>query len=377
MKIWKILLVGILLVGCHGKSPKQEEPTKDDGQKVSFLAVGDNLMHQKLLDEAKHEGEYDFSSYYANIQSVIQKVDLSFVNQETIFGGKDLGYSGYPLFNTPDEMAQNLHDVGFDVVNGATNHSFDKGEKAITHSIQLMKQFQDMTYLGLYDSQEERDTIQVVEKNGIKISFLSYNQLTNGNYVPHSYTYNPFDKALIQKDVENAKEISDFVVVSCHWGNEYDTDANSFQKEYAQFMADLGVDVIVGTHSHTLEPTQWIDGKDGHRTLVAYSLGNFISGMMEEETQLGGMLSLDFVKKDNQLSIENVTITPLVNHYRVKNVNQAYETRYDFTVYRLKDYTEDLASQHGLNGYEGISISVDKMKKRVQERTASDIQIDM
>lgn len=379
MKILKILLAFLLITGCHNRSKEknQEEPKKEENV-VSFLAVGDNLMHQKLLDDANKEGTYDFSSYYANIQSFVKKADLSFVNQETVLGGKDLGYSGYPSFNTPDEMAGNLSDVGFDIVNGATNHSFDKGEKAINHSIELFKTYKNMTYIGLYQSQEERDTIQVVEKNGIKIALLSYNQLTNGNYVPHSYTYNPFDEELIKKDVENAKEISDVIIVSCHWGNEYDTQPNIFQKEYAQYFADLGVDVIIGTHSHTLQPVEWIQGENGHKTLVAYSLGNFISGMMEEETQLGGMLTFDIKKENNEISISNVVLTPLANHYLVDNVNNAYETRHDFTVYRLKDYSEDLASQHGLNGYEGITISLEKMKNHVKDIiTDENIQIDM
>ena len=102
-----------------------------------------------------------------------------------------------------------------------------------------------------------------------------------------------------------------------------------------------------------------------------------MSGMMEEETQLEGMLSFDFVKKDNQVSIANVTLTPLVNHYQISNLKDAYGTRHGFSVYRLKDYTEELAKQHGLNGYQGIEININKMKEKVKKRITSDIQIDM
>ncbi|MBM6800520.1 CapA family protein, partial [Coprobacillus cateniformis] len=228
---------------------------------------------------------------------------------------------------------------------------------------------------GLYESQEKRDDITVVEQNGIKIALLSYNQLTNGHKMPNSYCMNLFDEDVIKKDVENAKEISDFVVVSCHWGNEYDTEPDAFQKKYAKLFADLGVDVILGTHSHTLQPVEWVEGKDGHKTLVAYSLGNFVSGMMEEETQLEGMISFDLKKEDNRCSIENVVLTPLVNHYEITNLKDAYGTRQNFTVYRLKDYTEELAKKHGLNGYEGIQISIEKMKEKVNKRISSGIQI--
>lgn len=369
-KFIKVFIV-LMIMGC------QNQTEIVNHHKVSFVAVGDNLMHQVLLDEAKTENGYDFRKYYTHIQSYIQKVDLAFVSQETILGGDKRGAKGYPVFNTPDSMASALHDVGFDVVNGATNHALDQGEEGLLHSIEVFKQYEDMTYIGLYDSKEKRDSIEVIEKDGIKIAFLSYNQLTNKHNLPQPYSMNLFDEKLIQKDIEDAKEISDFIIVSCHWGNEYDIKANDFQKRYALLMADLGVDVIIGTHPHTLQPVEYIDGKNGHRTLVAYSLGNFISGMMEEETQLGGMLSLDFVKKGNECLIENVTLTPLINHYEIDDLSHAYETRHRFSVYRLKDYTDVLATQHGLNGYQDITVSISQMKKKVYSRISSDIDIDM
>lgn len=376
MKIIKLIVAMVFIAGCS--SPKEElkdEPVK--ANTVSMSAVGDNLMHQLLLDKAKTENGYDFTPYYTNIKSYIEKADLAFVNQETILGGDHLGATGYPNFNTPEVMAKNLHDVGFDIVNGATNHSLDKGGDALLNSIRVFKQFKDMSYIGLYESQEKRDNITVVEKNGIKIALLSYNQMNNGHKMPNSYCLNLFNEDVIKKDVENAKEISDFVIVSCHWGDEYDTSANAFQKKYAKLFADLGVDVVIGTHSHTLQPVEWVEGKEGHKTLVAYSLGNFVSGMMEEETQLEGMLSFDLKKDGNQKSIENVVLTPLVNHYEITNLKDAYGTRQNFTVYRLKDYSEELANKHGLNGYEGIKISLSKMKDKVKNRITSGIDIDM
>ena len=375
MKIIKLIVALLLIVGCSAPKDTTKDTPVTKENKVSFTAVGDNLMHQLLLDKAKTDDGYDFSPYYTNIKPFIEKADLAFVNQETILGGGKA--SGYPNFNTPDIMAKNLQDVGFDIVNGATNHSLDKGGDALLNSIKVFQQYKNMKYIGLYESQEKRDDITVVEQNGIRIALLSYNQLTNGHKMPNSYCMNLFDEDVIKKDVENAKEISDFVVVSCHWGNEYDTKPDAFQKKYAKLFADLGVDVILGTHSHTLQPVEWVEGKDGHKTLVAYSLGNFVSGMMEEETQLEGMISFDLKKEDNRCSIENVVLTPLVNHYEVTNLKDAYGTRQNFTVYRLKDYTEELAKQHGLNGYEGIQISVAKMKEKVNKRISSGIQIDM
>lgn len=374
-KILMLFMIMVLIVGCSSKEPEKETETVDD-DKISFLAVGDNLMHERLLDCAKTDDGYDFSPYYSNIKSYIQKADLSFVNQETILGGDTLGATGYPAFNTPEVMAKNLSDLGFDIVNGATNHTLDKGYNAVVNSINVFKKYKNLTYIGVNETKESRE-IPVVEKNGIKIAFLSYDQYSNKEDNEHRFCINRFDDAQIKQDVENAKEISDFIIVSCHWGEEYDIAPNNFQKKYAKMFADLGVNVILGTHSHTLQPVEWVEGTSGNKTLVAYSLGNFVSGMLEEETQLEGMLTFDLKKEDNQVNIDNVVLTPLMNHYEATNVQNIMETRENFTVYRLKDYSEELAKKHGLNGYQGIQISFDKMKQKVKERITSGIKIDM
>lgn len=374
-KIIQLLISVLLISGCQNtpKKEKVQEPKKDDT--VSFVAVGDNLMHQRLLDEAKTDDDYDFSSYYTNIKPYIEQADLAFVNQETILGGGKA--SGYPYFNTPDAMAKNLHDVGFDIVNGSTNHALDQGYEGIQHSIQVFKNYQDMHYIGLYQSQEERDQIQVVEKDGLRIAFLAYNQMLNYTEDYPSYCINDFDEEKMKNDVENAKEISDIVIVSCHWGIENDIEPQPFQKKNAKFLADLGVDIVLGTHTHTLQPVEWIEGQDGHQTLVAYSLGNFISGMLEEDSQLGGMLTCDFKKAGSEWSIQNVTLVPLMNHYETTNQKNIIDTREKFTVYRLKDYTDELAKKHALQGYNGITISKERMQEKVKERVGSHIQIDM
>ena len=141
MKKIKLLLVMMLLVGCQ--SPSLPLETEKEEEKVSFLAVGDNIMHKQLIDKAKQGETYEFLPYYTHMQSYIKEADVSFINQETILGGRSFKYSGYPLFNTPDEMAGTLHELGFDIVNGSTNHAFDMNEKAVDHSIQLFKRYKD------------------------------------------------------------------------------------------------------------------------------------------------------------------------------------------------------------------------------------------
>lgn len=372
MKLIKILIILFLCTGCIVSEEEKygTEKKVSDIKKVSFVAVGDNIMHDQLINEAKINDTYDFSPYYASIKPYIETADLAFVNQETILGGEEKGYSGYPLFNTPDELAKTLSDVGFDIVNGATNHAIDQGESGITHSINVFKKYNHITYIGLRDSD-----IPVIEKNGIKIAFLSYNQFIN--YDKQTDSLKAFNKEIMQQDVENAKEISDVIIVSCHYGIENSIELGKKQQEYSQYLADLGVNVIIGTHSHTLQPVTWLKGKEGNKTLVAYSLGNFISGMLDEESQLGGMLSFDIMKDENIISIENATLTPLVNHYRTTSLVNIIGSRYGFQVYRLKDYTSSLENEHGLNGYQGISISIEEMKQKVKDRVKDGINIDM
>lgn len=164
----------LLLSGC---STPPKEVVKEETPSVSFVAVGDNLYHQCMLDEARTSSGYDFTGYYKNIKKYIQ-ADYCFVNQETILGGGTP--SGYPLFNAPDSVADDLEKVRFNIVNGATNHAYDQGAAGILHSIQVFSKYPDMTYLGLYKNEEEKQDIKIVEKNGIKIALLSFNQYVNG-----------------------------------------------------------------------------------------------------------------------------------------------------------------------------------------------------
>lgn len=353
----KIFLIILLLVGCS-TSPqevKKESPT------VSFLAVGDNLYHQCMLDDAKSNDDYDFTKYYQNIKKYI-KADYCFVNQETILGGGTP--SGYPLFNSPDSVADDLEKTGFNIINGATNHAYDQGVSGILHSIDVFNKHPQLTYLGLYKNEEEKQNIKIIKKNGIKIALLSFNQYVNGVTYQKEIPYMiNFHESIMWDNIQKAKQQADIIIVSCHWGSEYDNEPNSFQREMAQKIVDAGADVIIGTHTHTLQDVEYITAQDGHKALVAYSLGNFISGMLNDNCQLEGMLYFEITKK----KIKNVKFTPLVNYFELGE----HDERYHFSVYRLKDYNQKLVEKHGY-----ASLTIPNMKKEVRERVRN-IKIDM
>ena len=170
----------------------------------------------------------------------------------------------------------------------------------------------------------------------------------------------------IKADIKKAKEISDVVIVSAHWGEENIDYATDYQTYYAQIFADLGVDVVIGTHPHVIQPIEWYDGKDGNKTLVIYSLGNFLGGMLEVNNIVSGMVKFDFVKSDNGIAVENVKWIPLVIHFELKG-DDIQEDRCNYKIYPLSKYSDELAKKHALNGYEGQKVTSDYIKKHTEE----------
>jgi poly-gamma-glutamate synthesis protein (capsule biosynthesis protein) len=333
---------------------------KDETKVISFIGVGDNLIHDSVFQDAKlADGTYEFKYIYENVAGDIEEADIAFLNQETISAGDDYAYSGYPAFNTPPEIAQDMSDLGFDLVNGATNHALDYDYPGALNSLAVWNELEDVVYTGIYESQTDRDEIRTIEREGVTFSFLTYTYGTNGIEPDTSYRVAYFDEEQIRQDVANAKTVSDVVIVSAHWGDENTQEVNEMQRTYAQLFADLEVDVVIGTHPHILQPIEWVTGVNQNRTLVVYSLGNFIAHSLTDYNTLGGMVTFDFVvAADNSVTVENVQFEPTVAHY-VADPGNVENSRRDFKIYKLEDYSEELALQHGLNGYEGFEISPD------------------
>lgn len=282
-------------------------------------------------------------------------------------GGDERGFSGYPAFNTPSDMAGNLVELGFDIVNGSNNHTLDIGTTGLLNSLNYWSAYEDeVLFTGAFESQEHRDTIPVVEKDGVTFSILTYTYGTNGIQPDAPYRVNYFNSDLITDDVNRAKELSDFVVVAAHWGDEHAFYPNQMQLDYAQLFADLEVDVVLGSHSHTLQPIEWVTGETGHETLVIYSLGNLVAASLSDINLLGGTISFDLVKDEDMKSIENIYFEPFIIHYEAGTPGNI-DTRTNFEVIKLDDYTPELEQRHALNGYEDNVISIDKYQGIVDE----------
>lgn len=270
---------------------------------TSFIVFGDNLIHEPICRyglqmEQKTDGsglgEAGFDFLYENIKDVIEKSDIAVINQETPFVDRPELYGDYPRFGTPVQVGEAIVNAGFDVVTCATNHALDRGAEGINGTKAFLMENRVMC-LGI---QSEEDTeyhpYEILVRNGVRFALLNYTYGTNGIRLPEE---NPNmvhlldDENKITDDIEMAKAESDFVIVFVHWGTEYAEEPDDFQREWAQLFAGCGVDVVVGTHPHAIQPYEVLRGEDGHETLIYYSLGNYISAQPVETCVKGGMAS--------------------------------------------------------------------------------------
>lgn len=331
---------------------------------ASFYAVGDNLIHPVVYRDAlQSNGSFNFEPMYESLKKEIQAADIAYINQESPIGGDEKGLSGFKQFNTPNDIAKDVVNTGFNVVNGANNHALDQGTDGLLNEINVWEHFKNVFYTGTFKSQRDRDTIPTFNKKGIKIAMLSYTYGTNDIKPENKYQINYFNEEQIKKDVAKAKEQSDMVMVSAHWGNEGKHEPNAKQKKYAKVFADAGVDVVIGTHPHVIQPIQWVKGDNNHQTLVAYSLGNFLNGQStgNESNALGGNLQFNIEKQPKGIIIKDVKWKSLVTHYDIANPLDS-NTRQNFKMYPLTDYSNNKAKQHALNATAENEMTKDKLE---------------
>lgn len=287
--------------GSHSEKviePKEPKVPIDVKQEISIAAIGDMLIHNGVYDDAWTGEGYDFTPMLKRVKPFLSDATISIANQETMIGGVELGLSSYPTFNSPTEVGDALKWAGINVVSLANNHTLDRGEEAIQRAIKHWETI-NMMYTGSYKNYEDRERLRIFEtEEGVSVAFLSYTYGTNGIPVPtgKDYLVNLIDQELIASEIQAAKEKADVVVLSLHFGNEYERMPNQTQKDLVQFVADQGADVVLGHHPHVLQPVDWVTGKDGNRTLVIYSLGNFLSGQDEFYRQIGGVFKFHITK---------------------------------------------------------------------------------
>ena len=321
------------------------ETKKDQIYKLKLLATGDGLIHSVIFRNYYKNGVYDFTDAVKYVKDIVKDYDIAYYNQETPAGDDSIKYSGYPTFYTPSAYVDAMRDAGFNTISLASNHSLDKGEKGILNTVKYFKTT-DTLYSGMNDSEEMRNNFIIKEKNNITYTMLSYTTITNGLQVPSgkSYLLNLYDKEQVKKDIEAVRDKVDVLIVAMHWGTEYINMPNEEEKEIAEYLSSLGVDIVIGNHPHILQPITKIGD-----SIVMYSLGNFISNQYggtngDWNKLIGFMATLDITKtvtKDDEvkMTFDNIGGELIFTKYTGNPVTTAVHT--DHTVIPFSKMTDD------------------------------------
>lgn len=297
-----------------------------DTAALTFAALGDNLIHRQIYEYAFRHFDGCFDDLFAGVRDELSRYDVTSLNQETIYVDDPAEYSDYPLFGTPLEVGEAVVRAGFDVVSCATNHALDKGTAAIDLTAAFYAE-NGVLCAGIQPSTDGAyRPYALLEKNGITCAVFSYTETTNGHKLPEEAPYALHtldDEQQVRADLLLGREAADVSIVYVHWGTEYAETPDENQRYWAQIFADCGVDVVIGTHPHVVQPYEWATGADGHETLVFYSLGNFISAQTGEACRHGGLAYFTVTKENGQCSVTDYGLKTLVT----EEDNGHYSTR--------------------------------------------------
>jgi poly-gamma-glutamate synthesis protein (capsule biosynthesis protein) len=266
-------------------SPQKEAP------QVHLIMVGDVLLHTPVEESCMREdGSYSYDALFAQTKEQIGEADLALVNQEVIIGGTELGITGYPSFNASFSLCDSLVDAGFDVICHATNHAMDKGKKGIVACSEYWEEhYPDIEVLGIHSEKQTSTAygaepylyvVQGADGDTLTLAILNYTYGTNGIALPEDmpYAVDLMDEKQVVEDIQRAEELADFTIVCPHWGTEYRLQPDSYQEKWTRIFLQNGVDLVLGTHPHVIEPIEWVrDEENGHEMLVYYSLGNYVN----------------------------------------------------------------------------------------------------
>ena len=350
----RILAICILMSLSFSICAQAKAPEKDT--EITIVMVGDILLHAPVEEAAKRDdGSYNFDFIFENLKKDISSADIAIVNQEVIIGGEELGVSGYPAFNAPYQAGDALVEAGFDVVCHGTNHALDKGKSGLLNCCKYWReQHPEITVVGINETEDAYNNIDIVEEKGIRIAILNYTYGTNGIPQPKGmpHAVDMLDKDKVVKDLKFAEENADFTIVCPHWGTEYNLGVDKSQKYWTEIFRKNGADLVLGTHSHVIEPIEMLEDVgigitnnhgDGDM-LVYYSLGNFVNwtsgkGKGVANRMVGGMADVTIGRNaKGEVVIKSYGVTPVVTH-----LQKGHE---GVIVYPLTEYTDELGKNN-------------------------------
>lgn len=334
-------------------------PPDDGSVDINLLMVGDILFHYQVRQSGlQADGSRNYDHVFAHVLDELADKDIKVLNQETPLGGAQYGgtapdgFSGYPEFNGPQEMADAEAKAGFNVVLKATNHAMDNASSqddpyALVRSEQnyWAKNYPDIAVIGEAnpdDPSTSANDVYVFEKDGFKVALLNYTQDLNGNEALDSQgMVSMLNQEHVRETMAKAREMADMIVVFPHWGEEYSLEPVEMQREWAQVFADEGADVIIGNHPHVMEPVTLVTSSDGKQVPCYWSTGNFISTSPSNESLVGGIAELTLHKdKDGACSVTSAEFKPVISHLGLST---------DMSAYPVTEWTDELAASNWLN----------------------------
>ncbi|UUX34447.1 CapA family protein [Fundicoccus culcitae] len=277
---------------------------------ITIRSIGDILIHDFVYNDARTADGFDFTYMFEPVRPYLENADITTANLEVLVAGSEYGLSSYPVFNAPAEIIDSLQDVGVDLVSNATNHTMDFGSSGAHQSISNLQE-RDMMYVGSYADWQDYNNLRIIEENGISVGFLAYADHVNGNYIPEdeSYLISLIDSELMPLEIDYMNQQTDFTVVMIHYGEEGQTLPNQNQLVVSSLVRDAGANLIIGTHPHALQPAiSYNDQQAG-----VYSLGNFLSGQIQIEEKLGGIIEFELTKGENETEISKIRYMPTYN----------------------------------------------------------------
>lgn len=367
---------------ANPQSEPESEPAFTEYD-IQLMAIGDNLLHMGLVNSGKQaDGSLNYDFLFTEISEYLNRSDIKIINQETPLAGNSRGFSGYPNFNSPTEVGDAIAKAGFNVVLSATNHSADQGIDGIDSIVSYWNNHPEILLAGLHAPVDETlDTNPRIHLLTIKektFAILNYTYGPNYGSAPTKLAQrmdilcniDPGSKVIdfttinptVLEDIAEAKSMADIVIVCPHWGTEYALEPSSYQRSFAIDMTEAGADVIIGTHPHVPQPIEVVTSPNGNTSLCYYSLGNYVSTQQNGPSMLEELAWVSFHVTENDITVdfEKSGALPIVCHY--------YSGPLRFgNIYALEDYTEELASRHGIIQWGNIPFHLADLEKWSQQ----------
>ncbi len=362
-----IILVGVgytYLTNSHGKanpaatasnkaiSTNSSSSNNSHPDDIRLIATGDWIAHDSVNAAAKQtDGTYNYMPMINDFLPIFQDADIKFCNDPILNGGESLGIYGYPKFNSPTEFVTDMGKLGCNLVNTASNHSFDYTQQNITNSVAAWQAVPNMLAVaGENQNQQQHDTVHYFTVKGVKFAFLAYTTYINTDApAQNDYGVNVFSQQFASQQIQEAKQNgAKIIIASMRWGTEYSNVMNPAQQQDAQWLADQGVNLILGHGTHELQPVQELTGSGGNKTIVWYGLGNFLNTQEPPETLFNGLAVMDFDVKTDQIT--DMSYLPIYMHYEWTPAQAAADdtnSRNNLHLYLFEDATQQMIdSQH-------------------------------